>query len=178
MVLALTALPEITKGALAVLHSEMIPAGLLSNQRLHSISNQQAVVHKLRRFLTTIGWQVETKLIELNAIKAIRARGLKVWLYPFIMMDVPAGNDLPSPDGETHQPVYPWRGRITCYPGPGRPGTADKSAASLRCSPSAAPQTQTDRFSGPVPAPGHPSPPQWAVPPTRARTPAAPPSDR
>ena len=63
------------------------------------------------------------------AIKAIRARGLKVWLYPFIMMDVPAGNDLPSPDGETHQPVYPWRGRITCYPGPGRPGTADKSAA-------------------------------------------------
>lgn len=63
------------------------------------------------------------------AIKAIRARGLKVWLYPFIMMDVPAGNTLPSPDGEAHQPVYPWRGRVTCHPGPGRPGTADKTAA-------------------------------------------------
>ncbi|WP_025029955.1 baseplate multidomain protein megatron [Nitratireductor aquibiodomus] len=63
------------------------------------------------------------------AIRAIRARGLKVWLYPFIMMDVPAGNSLPSPDGAAHQPVYPWRGRITCYPGPGRPGSADKTAA-------------------------------------------------
>lgn len=46
------------------------------------------------------------------AIKDARQRGLKVTLYPFIMMDVPANNQLPALDGEGFQPAYPWRGRI------------------------------------------------------------------
>ncbi|WP_367715357.1 glycoside hydrolase/phage tail family protein [Nitratireductor sp. GISD-1A_MAKvit] len=61
------------------------------------------------------------------AIQAIRARGLKVWLYPFVMMDIPHANALPDPYGGAKQPAYPWRGRITCHPAPGRPGSVDKT---------------------------------------------------
>ncbi|MBD9371534.1 glycoside hydrolase/phage tail family protein [Rhizobium sp. ARZ01] len=63
------------------------------------------------------------------AIADLKARGLKVYLYPFVLMDVPAGNDLPDPYGGTGQAAYPWRGRITCHPATGRPGSADKTAA-------------------------------------------------
>ncbi len=65
----------------------------------------------------------------MEAIAEIKARGLKVTLNPFVMMDVPAGNMLPDPYGEAHQPAYPWRGRITCDPAPFRPGTTDRTAA-------------------------------------------------
>lgn len=65
----------------------------------------------------------------MEAIAEIRARGLKVALYPFIMMDIPTANTLPDPYGDPAQPAYPWRGRITCDPAPGRPGTADKTGA-------------------------------------------------
>ncbi|MGV6871740.1 baseplate multidomain protein megatron [Pseudochelatococcus sp. B33] len=55
-----------------------------------------------------------------------KRRGWQVMLYPFVMMDVPAGNTLPDPrTGEAGQPPYPWRGRITCDPAPGRPDTVD-----------------------------------------------------
>lgn len=64
-----------------------------------------------------------------EAIAAIKARGWGVTLYPFVMMDVPAGNALPDPYGGASQAAYPWRGRITCHPGPGQPGSADKTAA-------------------------------------------------
>lgn len=60
----------------------------------------------------------------IDAIREIRARGLKVTLYPFVMMDVPHGNALPNPYGGASQPAYPWRGRITCHP-----ATASGSAA-------------------------------------------------
>ncbi len=63
----------------------------------------------------------------IDAIAEIKRRGLKVTLYPFIMMDVPAGNAFPDPYGEAFQPPYPWRGRITCHPAPDLPGTPDKS---------------------------------------------------
>ncbi|RCS23278.1 host specificity protein [Phyllobacterium salinisoli] len=63
------------------------------------------------------------------AIRDAKARGLKVTVYPFIMMDIPGDNHLPSPYGGETQPVYPWRGRITCFPGPGQEGTADRTAA-------------------------------------------------
>jgi hypothetical protein len=64
------------------------------------------------------------------AIRMMKARGLKVTLYPFIMMDVPTGNTLPDPwTGAATQPPYPWRGRITCDPAPGRPGSPDGTAA-------------------------------------------------
>ncbi|TMV01517.1 baseplate multidomain protein megatron [Brucella haematophila] len=61
------------------------------------------------------------------AILDAKARGLSVTLYPFIMMDVPAGNTLPSPYDGVGQPVYPWRGRITCHPAIGFVGTPDKT---------------------------------------------------
>lgn len=65
----------------------------------------------------------------LQAIAAIKARGWDVTLYPFVMMDVPADNGLPDPHGGAEQAAYPWRGRISCYPGPGQPGSADVTAA-------------------------------------------------
>ncbi|TNB47019.1 hypothetical protein FF124_15850 [Martelella lutilitoris] len=63
------------------------------------------------------------------AIADLKARGLKVFLYPFIMMDVPAGNGLPDPYGGAEQAVYPWRGRITCHPARSVSGTSDRTAA-------------------------------------------------
>lgn len=69
-----------------------------------------------------------------RAIEDLHARGLKVTFYPFVMMDIPAGNALPDPyTGETGQPAYPWRGQITCDPAPGQPGSPDgTSAAALQ----------------------------------------------
>lgn len=58
------------------------------------------------------------------AIRNLKARGLEVYLYPFLLMDVPTDNALPDPYGAARQAPYPWRGRITCYP----PG-ADKTNA-------------------------------------------------
>lgn len=63
------------------------------------------------------------------AIQDLKARGLKVTLNPFILMDVPAGNTLPDPWGASAQSPHPWRGRITCHPAPGQPGTTDRTAA-------------------------------------------------
>ena len=64
-----------------------------------------------------------------QAITDLKARGLSVVLTPFILMDVADGNALPDPySAAAFQPSYPWRGRITCYPAPGRPGTVDKTA--------------------------------------------------
>ena len=64
----------------------------------------------------------------MDAIAEIKSRGLKVTLYPFVMMDVPEDNDLPDPYGNPSQPAYPWRGRITCEPAPLVSGTADRTA--------------------------------------------------
>lgn len=66
----------------------------------------------------------------MHLIAELKARGLKVTLYPFVIMDVPAGNALPDPwSGASSQPAYPWRGRITCDPAPGRPGSPDGTPA-------------------------------------------------
>jgi len=78
-----------------------------------------------------------------EAIAAIKARGWKVTLYPFLMMDVAAGNELPDPYGGVEQAAYPWRGRITCFPGPRQAGTADKTSAA---------RTQAGAFCGVVQA--------------------------
>jgi GTA TIM-barrel-like domain/Putative phage tail protein len=61
-------------------------------------------------------------------IADIHSRGWRVIFYPFILMDQLAGNALPDPYGGTEQPALPWRGRITCHPAPGQPGTVDKTA--------------------------------------------------
>lgn len=65
----------------------------------------------------------------IEAITDLHARGLKVTLYPFIMMDIASDNVLPDPQGETSQPPYPWRGQITCDPAIGQPASADQTAA-------------------------------------------------
>lgn len=61
-----------------------------------------------------------------HLIAELKARGLKITFYPFLMMDIPAGNTLTDPwTGAASQPVYPWRGRITCSPAPGVVGSPD-----------------------------------------------------
>lgn len=52
----------------------------------------------------------------IQAIKALKARGIDVTLYPFLFMDVPYGNGLTDPYGKSEQAAFPWRGRITCTP--------------------------------------------------------------
>lgn len=65
-----------------------------------------------------------------HLIVELKARGLKVTLYPFVMMDIAAGNTLSDPwTGAATQPLYPWRGRITCDPAPGQAGSPDGTAA-------------------------------------------------
>jgi len=66
----------------------------------------------------------------LRAIADLKARGLKVTFYPFILMDIAGSNTKIDPyTEETGQPAFPWRGRVTCMPAPGRPGSPDKTAA-------------------------------------------------
>jgi len=47
-----------------------------------------------------------------QAIAELKARGLEVTLYPFVFMDVPAGNGLQDPYDGAEQAAYPWRGRL------------------------------------------------------------------
>ncbi|WDR06392.1 glycoside hydrolase TIM-barrel-like domain-containing protein [Devosia rhodophyticola] len=66
----------------------------------------------------------------LAAIADLKARGIKVTLYPIVLMDIASDNSLTDPySGGSGQPSYPWRGRITCDPAPGRAGTPDKLSA-------------------------------------------------
>ncbi len=66
-----------------------------------------------------------------QAIQEMKARGLRVTFYPFLLMDVPPGNTLPNPYSANAatpgQPAFPWRGRITCAPAAGFVGSVDKS---------------------------------------------------
>ncbi len=74
----------------------------------------------------------------LNLIAELKARDIKVTLYPFVMMDIPADNELPDPWSESEsQPAFPWRGRITCDPAPGQSGSPDGTLAAA---------TQVDAF--------------------------------
>ena len=54
-----------------------------------------------------------------QAVAALKARGLEVTLYPFVLMDVPADNGLPDPYGGAEQAAYPWRGRVKGEDGAG-----------------------------------------------------------
>ena len=68
-----------------------------------------------------------------QAIQEMKARGLRVTFYPFLLLDVPPGNTKPDPYSDsaatTGQPTFPWRGRITCSPAAGYVGTVDKTGA-------------------------------------------------
>ncbi|MBV1702653.1 MAG: glycoside hydrolase TIM-barrel-like domain-containing protein [Hyphomicrobiales bacterium] len=83
------------------------------------------------------------------ALEDLRARGLRVTFYPFVMMDIPTGNALPDPWGAAAQAAYPWRGRISCTPAPGLAGTVDGTPAAA---------TQISRFFGSV----NPSAGEWS----------------
>jgi len=75
-----------------------------------------------------------------DALIDLQDRGFKAVLTPFILMDVPEGNTLTDPyTGDPSQPVYPWRGRITCDPAPGASGSVDQTAAA---------RTQMETFLG------------------------------
>ena len=74
-------------------------------------------------------------------IADIKSRGWRVIFYPFILMDQIAGNGLPDPYGGAEQQALPWRGRITCHPAAGQPGTVDQTAAAA---------TQVNNFFGPA----------------------------
>jgi hypothetical protein len=67
------------------------------------------------------------------ALADLKARGLAVTFYPFVLMDIAAGNALPNPysnnAASSGQPAYPWRGRITVSPAAGFSGSADQTAA-------------------------------------------------
>lgn len=54
-----------------------------------------------------------------QCVAALKARGWKVTLYPFVFMDVPTGNGLPDPYGGAEQAPHPWRGRLRGEDGPG-----------------------------------------------------------
>ncbi|WP_203294247.1 baseplate multidomain protein megatron [Maricaulis parjimensis] len=63
------------------------------------------------------------------AIRQLKARGFAVTLYPFILMDIPAGNGLPDPYGGAEQAAHPWRGRVSCHPARDQAGSVDGTAA-------------------------------------------------
>ncbi len=65
----------------------------------------------------------------IRAIQDLQTRGLAITFYPFVMMDIAAGNALPDPYGASAQQAYPWRGRITASKAPGQLGSPDKTSA-------------------------------------------------
>lgn len=79
----------------------------------------------------------------IQLIQELNSRGIRVSLYPFMLMDVPSGNSLPNPYSAnaagTGQAAFPWRGRITVSPAIGYTGTVDKTATAA---------TQVDAFFG------------------------------
>jgi hypothetical protein len=68
-----------------------------------------------------------------EAIRELKARGLRVTFYPFLLMDIAPENGLPDPYSHDAagigQPAFPWRGRITCSPAAGYAGSVDGTAA-------------------------------------------------
>lgn len=67
-----------------------------------------------------------------QAVQEMKARGLRVTFYPFLLLDVPPGNTKPNPysanAATAGQPTFPWRGRITCSAAAGYAGSVDKTA--------------------------------------------------
>lgn len=52
-----------------------------------------------------------------QAVQMLKSRGYHVTLYPFLLMDIVAGNGLPDPYGGGEQAAFPWRGRIRTVAG-------------------------------------------------------------
>lgn len=65
-----------------------------------------------------------------EAIAALNSHGKEVMIYPFLLMEILAGNGLPDPWSESeNQPALPWRGRISGDKALGVPGSSDGTAA-------------------------------------------------
>ena len=69
MVMAVLALPVVVQSSLAVLHAEVIPAGLLRNQRIHTIGQEPAVMHQLWSLITSIRREERLELPKGDAIQ-------------------------------------------------------------------------------------------------------------
>ncbi|WP_112872704.1 baseplate multidomain protein megatron [Paracoccus endophyticus] len=66
----------------------------------------------------------------IEALRAIAASGRRAVFYPFILMEQTEGNGRADPwTGSAHQPVMPWRGRITTSVAAGRAGSPDGTPA-------------------------------------------------
>lgn len=90
--------------------------------------NSAGVVSQLEGRAAFGGTPTDASVLE--AIAEIKAGGRQVMFYPFVLMDIPDINGRTDPwTGGAHQPVYPWRGRITASVAPGLAGTTDKTAA-------------------------------------------------
>ena len=98
-----------------------------------------------------------------RAIQDLRARGLNVVFYPFILMDVPEGNVLADPYGGAQQAVYPWRGRLTCFPAPGRIASPDGTAACATQVAAFAGSAQPAHFSGSGTTINYSGPAEWGL---------------
>ncbi|MTI17051.1 hypothetical protein E1162_07340 [Rhodobacteraceae bacterium RKSG542] len=64
-----------------------------------------------------------------QAIADLKSRGLKVMLYPFLLMDIAPNNGLPDPYGGTEQSAFPWRGEITSALHRSQAGSSNGTAA-------------------------------------------------
>ena len=104
------------------------PAGWSEAWKVSGLSRDAAAVVSKTDGASNYGGTPSDRSV-VECIAEIRKRGLKVALYPFAMMDIVRSNALPDPYGGGQQPAFPWRGRITADPAPGRPGSADKSPA-------------------------------------------------
>ncbi|MFV0292851.1 MAG: glycoside hydrolase/phage tail family protein [Paracoccus sp. (in: a-proteobacteria)] len=66
----------------------------------------------------------------IESLRAITQSGRKAVFYPFVLMEQLSDNGLPDPwNGTDHQPVMPWRGRITSQIAPGCNGSPDGTEA-------------------------------------------------
>lgn len=52
----------------------------------------------------------------LQGLQAIHDAGMNITLSPFLLMDIPANNQLKDFSGQPGQPAFPWRGRIRANP--------------------------------------------------------------
>ncbi len=89
--------------------------------RVNGVEREDAHVVSLHQGKPAYGGTPADKCV-VEAIAALKAKGLEVALHPFILMDIPEGNGLPDPYGGAEQAPYPWRGRMTV-------GANDKTAA-------------------------------------------------
>ncbi len=91
----------------------------------------RATAHLLSRGSGGVGFRgTPSDQTVIAAIRAIKARGLRVTLAPILWLDIPAGNTRIDPwTGAAPQPAYADATRITASLAPGLPGSPDLTGA-------------------------------------------------